>query len=144
MVSASTTLLAAAVALVSCTTTHVAAHGYMYIPLAEFVDSTTSKWVVQIEPQWDGDWDGDDDARIATYVALKAEKNVSDIRSFMDDTTIYGAACGYTDPDATPKEIPSTATATLSRGIVHAVRCTASILGNMLWLNMSCAIIGPV
>lgn len=125
MVSAPTALFAAAVALLSCTTTLVAAHGYMYIPLAEFVKSTTSAWVVQIDPQWDGDWDGNDEARVATYVALKAEKNVSDIRSFMDDTTIYGPACGFTDPDATPKEIPSTSTATLSRGIVHAVRSVA-------------------
>lgn len=101
---------------------NVHGHGYMYIPLAEFVDSTTSEWIVQIEPQWDGDWEGDDNHRVEVYKTLAAERNVTNIRSFLDtDTTLYGADCGYTDPDADAKDIPDTETATLSRGIVHAV-----------------------
>ncbi|KAF4037878.1 hypothetical protein GN244_ATG10005 [Phytophthora infestans] len=34
---------------------NASAHGYMYIPLAEFTNSVTSAWIMQIEPQWSGD-----------------------------------------------------------------------------------------
>ncbi|KAI9994814.1 hypothetical protein PInf_011649 [Phytophthora infestans] len=70
------------------------AHGYMYIPLAEFTNSVTSAWIMQIEPQ-------------------------CDIRTLLDsDTDLYGADCGYTDPDATAKDPPTTGDATFSRGMV--------------------------
>ncbi|OWY93066.1 hypothetical protein PHMEG_00037671, partial [Phytophthora megakarya] len=97
-------------------------------PLAEFTDSVTSAWIVQIEPQWTGDWDScsssDDDCLTTLYSSLKESNGYSDIRTLLDsDTDLYGANCGFTDPDATPKDPPTTGDATFSRGMVHAGPC---------------------
>ncbi|ETO67485.1 hypothetical protein F444_15570 [Phytophthora nicotianae P1976] len=121
----------------------VSAHGYMYIPLAEFTDSVTSAWIVQIEPQWSGDWDScsssDDDCLTTLYTSLKESNGYSDIRTLLDsDTDLYGANCGFTDPDATPKDPPTTGDATFSRGMVHAGPCEIWLDDTMVLSNDDC------
>ncbi|KAL4159095.1 hypothetical protein PRNP1_004866 [Phytophthora ramorum] len=118
---------AALVALVG----QVNAHGYMYIPLAEFTDSETSAWVVQIEPQWSGDWDScssdDSDCLTTLYSSLKSSNGYSDIRTLLDnDTSLYGADCGFTNPDATAKDPPTTGDATFSRGMQESTSAPES------------------
>jgi hypothetical protein len=125
MVSTSTTFIAAALAVAGCASL-VQGHGYMLVPESQFKDSTTSAWVVQIDPQWPSDdWDGNKQGSVDTYKALAAEKGVTEIRSLLDDTSIYGEDCGFTDPDGTPQPIPTDGKATFSRGIVHVVRPTS-------------------
>ncbi|ETK78955.1 hypothetical protein L915_15130, partial [Phytophthora nicotianae] len=121
----------------------VSAHGYMYIPLAEFTDSVTSAWIVQIEPQWSGDWDScsssDDDCLTTLYTSLKESNGYSDIRTLLDsDTDLYGANCGFTDPDTTPKDPPTTGDATFSRGMVHAGPCEIWLDDTMVLSNDDC------
>ncbi|KAG1687354.1 hypothetical protein DVH05_005226 [Phytophthora capsici] len=93
------------------------------VPLAK--DKKISSWIVQIEPQFKADWNsiGNDDL-IALYVEKAKENGYDkDIRKLLDsDTNLYGADCGYSDPNATPKTPPSDGTATFSRGIAHHVR----------------------
>lgn len=124
MVSLSSLLPASALVLAALATTHVDAHGYMYIPLAEFTSgSANSAWIVQIDPVFaSDDWDGNKEQSVTTWKTLAAEKNVTDIRTLLDsDTSLYGADCGFTNPDAKAKTPPNDGTATFSRGIVHVV-----------------------
>uniref|UniRef100_H3GDH3 Uncharacterized protein n=1 Tax=Phytophthora ramorum TaxID=164328 RepID=H3GDH3_PHYRM len=130
---------AALVALVG----QVNAHGYMYIPLAEFTDSETSAWVVQIEPQWSGDWDScssdDSDCLTTLYSSLKSSNGYSDIRTLLDsDTSLYGADCGFTNPDATAKDPPTTGDATFSRGMVHVGPCEIWLDDTKVLSNDNC------
>ncbi|RLN97531.1 hypothetical protein BBJ28_00007074 [Nothophytophthora sp. Chile5] len=141
MVSTST-LLCAAIALAT-SVSQVNAHGYMYIPLAEFTDSVTSAWVVQIDPQWTGDWDScsssDDDCLTTLYSSLKTSNGYSDIRTLLDsDTDLYGADCGFTDPDATAKDPPTDGTATFSRGMVHVGPCEIWLDDTLVLTNDDC------
>ncbi|RLN37648.1 hypothetical protein BBJ28_00019687 [Nothophytophthora sp. Chile5] len=139
MVSA-TSFLAVAAAFATCAE-YVQAHGYMYIPLSEFTDKDTSAWVVQIDPQWTGDWDNadGDEGLVALYKELKASNNAADIRTLLDsDTSLYGANCGFTDPDATPKDPPTDGTATFSRGMVHAGPCEIWLDDTMVLQNDDC------
>ncbi|RLN97575.1 hypothetical protein BBJ28_00019751 [Nothophytophthora sp. Chile5] len=134
MVSSSA-ILSIASAFAMCVQ-HVQAHGYMYIPLAEFDGSATANWIVQIAPQWTGDWDGadGDSGLVALYKELKASNNVDNIRTLLDsDTSLYGADCGFTDPDVTAKDPPTDGTATFSRGMVHAGPCE-------IWLDDTLAL----
>ncbi|KAL4106678.1 hypothetical protein PRIC1_004725 [Phytophthora ramorum] len=122
---------------------NVNAHGYMYIPLAEFTDSVTSAWVVQISPQWSGDWDtcssDDSDCLTSVYTGLKSSNGYSDIRTLLDsDTSLYGADCGYTNPDATAKDPPTTGDATFSRGMVHVGPCEIWLDDTMVLSNDDC------
>ncbi|KAL4138956.1 hypothetical protein PRIC2_002456 [Phytophthora ramorum] len=121
----------------------VNAHGYVSNPLSEFVDSETSAWVVQIDPQWAGDWDScssDDNECLTTlYTSLKESNGYSDIRTLLDsDTSLYGADCGFTDPNATPKDPPSTGDATFSRGMVHAGPCEIWLDDTKVLSNDNC------
>ncbi|KAL4106707.1 hypothetical protein PRIC1_004754 [Phytophthora ramorum] len=139
MVSSSI-ILAAATAF-AMAAENVQAHGYVENPLSEFKDKKTSEWVVQIDPQWKGDWDNasGDDGLVALYKELKASNNAKDIRTLLDsDTTLYGANCGYTNPDASPKDPPSTGDATFSRGIVHAGPCEIWLDDKMVLQNDDC------
>ncbi|RLN37647.1 hypothetical protein BBJ28_00019685 [Nothophytophthora sp. Chile5] len=141
MVSTST-LLCAAVALAT-SVSQVSAHGYMYIPLAEFTDSVTSAWIVQIDPQWTGDWDScsssDDDCLTTLYSSLKTSNGYSDIRTLLDsDTDLYGADCGFTNPDATAKDPPTDGTATFSRGMVHVGPCEIWLDDTLVLTNDDC------
>ncbi|KAH7485447.1 hypothetical protein KRP22_006595 [Phytophthora ramorum] len=133
----------AILSVVAAMLSQVSAHGYMYIPLAEFVDSETSAWVVQIEPQWTGDWDScsssDDDCLTTLYSSLKKSNGYSDIRTLLDsDTTLYGANCGFTNPDATAKDPPTTGDATFSRGMVHAGPCEIWLDDTLVLSNDDC------
>jgi hypothetical protein len=138
---ASSLLCAAAAMLASVS--QVRAHGYMYIPLAEFTDSVTSAWIVQIDPQWTGDWDScsssDDDCLTTLYTSLKSSNGYSDIRTLLDsDTSLYGADCGFTNPDATAKDPPTTGDATFSRGMVHVGPCEIWLDDTMVLSNDDC------
>ncbi|RLN97526.1 hypothetical protein BBJ28_00007071 [Nothophytophthora sp. Chile5] len=143
MVQFASSLCAAAIALVGCAT-QVQAHGYMYIPLAEFDGTTTSAWIVQIEPQFDADWESvaDDTELIALYVEKAAEYGYTDnIRSLLDsDTTLYGADCGFTNPDADAKDPPTDGTATFSRGVDVQGPCEIWLDDTMVLHNDDCAL----
>ncbi|KAG1684029.1 hypothetical protein DVH05_005222 [Phytophthora capsici] len=130
----STTAFLSVVAGFIASLSQVHAHGYMYIPLAEFTDSVTSAWIVQIEPQWSGDWDScsssDDDCLTTLYASLKESNGYSDIRTLLDsDTDLYGANCGFTDPDVTAKDPPTTGDATFSRGMYGPRRPVRDLAG---------------
>ncbi|RLN37646.1 hypothetical protein BBJ28_00019688 [Nothophytophthora sp. Chile5] len=143
MVQFASYLCAAAIALVGCAT-QVLSHGYMYIPLAEFVGTTTSAWIVQIEPQFDADWNSidNDTELIALYVEKAAEYGYTDnIRALLDnDTTLYGADCGFTNPDADAKDPPTDGTATFSRGVDVQGPCEIWLDDTMVLHNDDCAL----
>ncbi|POM63355.1 Hypothetical protein PHPALM_21261, partial [Phytophthora palmivora] len=139
----SISIIVAAVVVFSIAIQDVNAHGYMYIPLAEFTDSVTSAWIVQIEPQWSGDWDScssdDSDCLTTLYTSLKSSNGYSNIRTLLDsDTSLYGADCGYTNPDATAKDPPTTGDATFSRGMVHVGPCEIWLDDTMVLSNDDC------
>uniref|UniRef100_UPI003AFB827B Mucin-like protein n=1 Tax=Phytophthora sojae TaxID=67593 RepID=UPI003AFB827B len=116
-------------------------HGYVEKPESEFKDKISSEWIVQIDPQWKGDWDGakGDEGLVALYKELKDSNNAKDIRTLLDsDTKLYGANCGYTNPDATPEDPPTDGTATFSRGIVHAGPCEIWLDDKMVLQNDDC------
>ncbi|KAL3673158.1 hypothetical protein V7S43_002453 [Phytophthora oleae] len=125
MTSLVTVLSVTTLAVLGCLSAQVEAHGYMFLPLAEFEGFATSAWVVQIELQFDADWQSvkDDTELIALYVEkAKAAGYENNIRKLLDsDTKLYGADCGFTNPKADPKDPPTDGTATFSRGIAHHV-----------------------
>lgn len=123
MVSVSAILPASALVLLALASSQVDAHGYMLIPEAEFSGSANSAWIVQIDPQFaSDDWDGNTDQSVTTWKTLAAKNSVSDLRTLLDgDTSLYGAECGFTLSDATPKTPPTDGKATFSRGMVHVV-----------------------
>ncbi|KAE8971651.1 hypothetical protein PR003_g27757 [Phytophthora rubi] len=139
----STSIILSAGAALAVAVQHADAHGYMYIPLAEFDGTATSSWIVQISPQWSGDWDScssdDSDCLTSVYTALKSSNGYSDIRTLLDsDASLYGADCGYTDPDATAKDPPTTGDATFSRGMVHVGPCEIWLDDTMVLSNDDC------
>ncbi|KAG3081731.1 hypothetical protein PI124_g8062 [Phytophthora idaei] len=129
----STTTILFVMASFVASLSQVGAHGYMYIPLAEFTDSVASAWIVQIEPQWSGDWDScsssDDDCLTTLYASLKKSNGYSDIRTLLDSDT---------DPDAAAKDPPTTGDATFSRGMVHAGPCEIWLDDTMVLSNDDC------
>ncbi|OWY92532.1 hypothetical protein PHMEG_00038425, partial [Phytophthora megakarya] len=117
------------------------AHGYVEIPEAEFKKKKTSEWIVQVDPQWKGDWNNakGDEGLVALYKELKKSNNAKDIRTLLDsDTKLYGADCGYTNPDAKPKDPPKDGTAKFSRGIGHAGPCEIWLDDKMVLQNDDC------
>ncbi|KAH7485452.1 uncharacterized protein KRP23_4503 [Phytophthora ramorum] len=119
-------LFAAAVATLGCLTTHVQAHGYMLIPQTEFKGTATGAWSVEIAPQFQANWESvaDDTELIALYAEKATEAGyANNIRKLLDsDTSLYGADCGFSDPNAKAKDPPSDGTATFERGLAHHVR----------------------
>ncbi|KAG2772253.1 hypothetical protein PC129_g3300 [Phytophthora cactorum] len=100
------------------------AHGYMLIPESQFQGSANSAWVVQIDPVWASDsWDGNNAGSVDTFKSLKSANNFKDLKTLMDDTSVYGADCGFTDPNGTPQPIPTDGKATFSRALVHVGPC---------------------
>jgi len=125
MVSIRSSIAAASAAAALVARVH--GHGYMLVPESQFSGSANSAWIVQIDPQWESsDWDGNNAQSVTTYQTLAAEKGVTQIRSLLDDTSIYGADCGFTNPDGTAQPVPTDGKATFSRGIVHVVRISAA------------------
>ncbi|KAF1774256.1 hypothetical protein GQ600_493 [Phytophthora cactorum] len=101
-VMVSTTSIVVVASAIAMSANYVQAHGYVENPESEFKDKKTSEWIVQIDPQWKGDWDNakGDEGLVALYKELKASNNAKDIRTLLDsDTSLYGADCGYTNPD---------------------------------------------
>ncbi|ETI31960.1 hypothetical protein L914_20279 [Phytophthora nicotianae] len=100
------------------------AHGYMLIPESQFQGSANSAWIVQIDPVWASDsWDGNNAGSVETFKSLKSANNFKDLKTLMDDTSVYGADCGFTDPNGTPQPIPTDGKATFSRALVHVGPC---------------------
>uniref|UniRef100_H3GPN8 Mucin-like protein n=1 Tax=Phytophthora ramorum TaxID=164328 RepID=H3GPN8_PHYRM len=115
---------ATAAALLAATIPSADAHGYMLIPESQFKGSASSAWVVQIDPVWTSDkWDGNNPQSVDTFKSLKTANNFKDLKTLMDDTSVYGADCGFTDPDGTPQPIPTDGKATFSRALVHVGPC---------------------
>ncbi|KAI9982816.1 hypothetical protein PInf_006606 [Phytophthora infestans] len=111
-------------ALLAASIPNVDAHGYMLIPESQFKGSANSAWIVQIDPVWASDkWDGNNAKSVDTFKSLKAASNFKDLRTLMDDTSVYGADCGFTNPNDTPQPIPSDGKATFSRALVHHGPC---------------------
>jgi hypothetical protein len=129
MVSVCSPIIAAATtaaALVS----RINGHGYMLIPETQFSGTATGAWVVQIDPQWESsDWNGNTQQSVDTYKTLADENSVTEIRSLLDDTSIYGADCGLSDPDGEAQAIPTDSTATFERAIQHVVRMVPQSTG---------------
>ncbi|GMF43330.1 unnamed protein product [Phytophthora lilii] len=96
----------------------------MLIPESQFKGSANSAWIVQIDPVWKSDkWDGNKPGSVDAFKALKTANNFKDLKTLMDDTSVYGADCGFTDPNGTPQPIPTDGNATFSRVIVHVGPC---------------------
>ncbi|KAF4315221.1 hypothetical protein BBO99_00004402 [Phytophthora kernoviae] len=142
MVSTASLLSVTVFAVTGYLPSHVQSHGYVYAPPAEFKGTTTSEWVVQIEPQLKADWESvnGDIELIALYVEKAKEAGYeNNIRKLLDsDTNLYGANCGFTDPDADPKDPPTDGTATFSRGIGHHGPCEIWLDDTMVLHNDDC------
>ncbi|KAG4060612.1 hypothetical protein PC123_g4506 [Phytophthora cactorum] len=68
-------------------------------------------------------WDGNNAGSVDTFKSLKSANNFKDLKTLMDDTSVYGADCGFTDPNGTPQPIPTDGKATFSRALVHVGPC---------------------
>ncbi|KAL4106710.1 hypothetical protein PRIC1_004757 [Phytophthora ramorum] len=136
-------LFAAAVATLGCLTTHVQAHGYMLIPQTEFKGTATGAWSVEIAPQFQANWESvaDDTELIALYAEKATEAGyANNIRKLLDsDTSLYGADCGFSDPNAKAKDPPSDGTATFERGLAHHGPCEIWLDDTMVLHNDDCA-----
>eukprot|EP00644_Phytophthora_capsici_P007153 jgi/Phyca11/112615/e_gw1.22.459.1 len=115
---------ASAAVLLAASIPSTDAHGYMLIPESQFKGSANSAWIVQIDPVWASeDWDGNKPGSVDAFKALKTANNFKDLKTLMDDTSVYGADCGFTDPNGKAQPIPSDGKATFSRAIVHVGPC---------------------
>eukprot|EP00644_Phytophthora_capsici_P007154 jgi/Phyca11/534296/estExt2_fgenesh1_pg.C_PHYCAscaffold_220051 len=96
----------------------------MLIPESQFSGSANSAWIVQIDPVWASDsWDGNNAGSVETFKSLKSANNFKDLKTLMDDTSVYGADCGFTNPSGTAQPIPTDGKATFSRALVHVGPC---------------------
>ncbi|KAG7394816.1 hypothetical protein PHYBOEH_004638 [Phytophthora boehmeriae] len=130
---------ASAAALLAATIPRADAHGYMLIPECQFEGSANSAWVVEIPPVWDSsDWDGNNPQSVTTFNSLKKANNYVDLKTLMDDTSVYGADCGFTLPNGTPQPIPSDGKATFSRAIQHVGPCEIWLDDKMVFSDEDC------
>ncbi|EGZ05551.1 hypothetical protein PHYSODRAFT_438103, partial [Phytophthora sojae] len=114
----------ASAALLAASIPSADAHGYMLIPESQFTGGANSAWVVQIDPVWASDkWDGNNAGSVEVFKSLKSANNFKDLKTLMDDTSVYGQDCGFTDPNGTPQPIPTDGKATFSRALVHVGPC---------------------
>lgn len=120
MVSSSA-VLSAITLLVACATTSVKGHGYIRQPLVAFKGgSTNSAWIQEDKTPWTGfsSWS----TYTSDFAKISKQKGFSTLRSFLENK---GAACGYTDPNTTPRSIPSDGNVIYQHndiGFVHPVR----------------------
>jgi hypothetical protein len=85
----------------------VNAHGYMTNPLAEFSDPSAmkTKYITTMTSPFPGKYDDSPQNNVDTFTAaFKASGQYKTLRDMLDS---QGQACGYTNPDASPKAIPS-------------------------------------
>ncbi|KAE8881033.1 hypothetical protein PF005_g29738 [Phytophthora fragariae] len=116
--------LASAATILAASLPSTDAHGYMLIPESQFSGSANSAWLVQIDPVWASDkWKGNTAASVDVFTSLKSANNFKDLKTLMDDTSVYGADCGFTDPNGTPQPVPTDGKATFSRALVHVGPC---------------------
>ncbi|KAF4128545.1 hypothetical protein GN958_ATG22264 [Phytophthora infestans] len=114
----------ASAAVLAASTPSTNAHGYMLIPKSQFKGSANSAWIVQIDPVWASEsWDGNNAGSVETFKSLKTANNFKDLKTLMDDTSVYGADCGFTDPNGKAQPIPKDGKATFSRALVHVGPC---------------------
>ncbi|KAG2524450.1 hypothetical protein JM18_002965 [Phytophthora kernoviae] len=131
---------ASVAAIMAASIPQVNAHGYMLIPESQFKGDKTSAWVVQIAPVWDSsDWDGNNPQSVTTFDSLKKANNFVDLKTLMDDTSVYGADCGFTDPSGTPQPIPSDGKATFSRAMQHVGPCEIWLDSTKAFSKDNCA-----
>ncbi|RLN49175.1 hypothetical protein BBJ29_008609 [Phytophthora kernoviae] len=92
-----------------------------------------------IDPVWASeDWDGNNAQSVTAFNALKKANNYVDLKTLMDDTSVYGADCGFTDPNGTPQPIPSDGKATYSRAIQHVGPCEIWLDDKMVFSDEDC------
>ncbi|KAE9009948.1 hypothetical protein PR003_g5856 [Phytophthora rubi] len=116
--------LASAATILAASLPSTDAHGYMLIPESQFSGSANSAWLVQIDPVWASDkWKGNTAASVDVFTSLKSANNFKDLKTLMDDTSVYGADCGFTNPNGTPQPVPTDGKATFSRALVHVGPC---------------------
>ncbi|GMF45375.1 unnamed protein product [Phytophthora fragariaefolia] len=121
----------ASVALLANSLQGVDGHGYIAKPESQFNGAANSAWVVQIDPVWASDkWDGNNAGSVEVFKSLKSANNFKDLKTLMDDTSVYGTDCGFTNPNCTPQPIPTDGKATFSRGLIHVGPCE-------IWLDGS-------
>ncbi|KAE9266646.1 hypothetical protein PF008_g31564 [Phytophthora fragariae] len=100
------------------------AHGYMLVPEAQFQGPAKSDWNVQIDPVWESpDWFGNTAKSVEVFKSLKSANNFKDLKTLLDDTSVYGPDCGWTDPNGTPQPIPTNGKAVFNRGLIHVGPC---------------------
>lgn len=115
MVSTTLSTLAVIAAGAAALVSQVDAHGYIISPKAQGNGiEHPGNFVIEYSPPWEGDWK--DPKNFAT--AAK-EKGFSTLRSYLEDK---GAVCGFTDPNVSPRAIPTDRKVHFSRDIPHAVR----------------------
>ncbi|KAG6577914.1 Mucin-like protein 2 [Phytophthora cinnamomi] len=94
------------------------------VPESQFKGGENSAWLVRIDPVWKSDqWYGNTAKSVAVFNSLKAEHNYKDLRTLLDDTSLYGPDCGWTNPNGTPQPIPTNGKAVFSRGLIHTGPC---------------------
>jgi hypothetical protein len=59
---------------------------------------------------------------VNTCESFASHKGVSEIRSLLDDTSVYGADCGFSNPNGEAQPVPTDGKATFERVIQHVVR----------------------
>ncbi|KAG6577928.1 Mucin-like protein 2 [Phytophthora cinnamomi] len=130
---------ASAAALLVASIPSTDAHGYMLIPESQFTGSANSAWVVQIDPVWASDkWDGNNAASVDVFTSLKSANNFKDLKTLMDDTSVYGQDCGFTNPNGTPQPVPTDGKATFSRALVHVGPCEIWLDDNKVLYEDDC------
>ena len=82
------------------------AHGYVTQPLAEFSDGTMkTTYVTTFYAIFSGKFDDSPQNNVANFnTAFKAQSTYKTLRDLIEDK---GAACGNSNPNASPKPIPS-------------------------------------
>ncbi|GAB9470134.1 Cytochrome p450 86a2 [Globisporangium polare] len=131
MVSTTLSTLAVIAAGAAALVSQVDAHGYIISPKAQGNGiEHPGNFVIEYSPPWEGDWK--DPKNFAT--AAK-EKGFSTLRSYLEDK---GAVCGFTDPNVSPRAIPTDRKVHFSRDIPHAGPCELWIDDTRVYQNDDC------
>lgn len=99
-------------------------------PLVAFKGGrTNSAWIKEDKPAWTGfkSWK----TYIADFARISKQKGFSTLRSFQENR---GAACGFTDPNVSPRAIPKDGKVIYAHndiGFVHPVRAAANSMATL-------------